>query len=85
VIQSDLFSEHLSVTILPITGFLRSAEIFRILLEPGPDTGLRKPSQIMVDKAYTVARERIGKRIGRVTPETLLAVNRGLAVFLGFA
>jgi mRNA interferase MazF len=85
VIQSDLFTEHLSVTILPVTGFLRSAELFRILLEPGPETGLRKPSQIMVDKAYTVARERIGKRIGCVPRETLLAVNRALAVFLGFA
>jgi mRNA-degrading endonuclease toxin of MazEF toxin-antitoxin module len=39
----------------------------------------------MVDKAYTVARDRIGKRIGNVTPETLLAVNGALAMFLGFA
>jgi len=84
VIQSDLFAEHASVTILPVTSSLRSA-LFRILLEPGPATGLRKPSQIMADKAHTIPRDKIGKRIGRVPPETLLAVNRALAVFLGFA
>ena len=85
VIQSDLFSDHPSVTILPVTSFLRSAAIFRILLEPGGETGLRKPSQIMVDKIYTVARDKIGKPIGRVSPETLVAVTRALAMCLGFA
>lgn len=85
VIQSNLFREHSSVTVLPITSFLRSAEIFRILLEPNEETGLRKPSQVMVDKAVTIAREKVGKRIGAVGADTMLAVNRALAVFLGFA
>jgi mRNA interferase MazF len=85
VIQSNLFREHSSVTVLPITSFLRSAEIFRILLEPNEENGLRKPSQVMVDKAVTIAREKVGKRIGAVGADTMLAVNRALAVFLGFA
>ena len=85
VIQSDLFREHSSVTILPVTSSLRSAEIFRILLEPSAETGLQKPSQIMIDRAHTIPRDKIGKRIGCVTPDCLIAVNRALAVFLGFA
>jgi mRNA interferase MazF len=85
VIQSDLFREHSSVTVLPITSFLRSAEIFRVLLKPNEETGLRKASQVMVDKAVTLPREKIGKRIGAVEVDTMLAVNRALAVFLGFA
>ena len=85
VIQSNLFREHSSVTVLPITSFLRSAEIFRILLEPNEENGLRKPSQVMVDKAVTIAREKVGKRFGAVGADTMLAVNRALAVFLGFA
>lgn len=85
VIQSDLFDKHASVTVLPITSHLRSAEIFRILLEPNPATGLLKPSQVMVDKAVTISREKIGKRLGAVDADAMVAVNRALAVFLGFA
>jgi mRNA interferase MazF len=85
VIQSDLFDGHPSVTILPVTGELREAPLFRITVEPTTDNALRKPSQIMVDKAQTVSRERIGDVIGRLDDRVLLAVNRALAVFLGFA
>lgn len=85
VIQSDLFDEHPSVTVLPVTSDLREAPLFRIAIEPDPGNGLRKPSQIMVDKAQTVARDKVGNTFGRLDDETLLAVNRALAVFLGFA
>jgi len=40
---------------------------------------------VMVDKTQTIAREKIGKTIGRLDDESMLAVNRALAVFLGFA
>ena len=85
VIQSDLFAEHPSVTILPVTSALREAPLFRLQVQPSTDNGLRLPSQIMIDKPQTVARNKIGKTIGRVDDSTLLAVNRALAVFLGFA
>jgi mRNA interferase MazF len=85
VIQSDLFDEHPSVTILPVTSDTREAPLFRVALEPGADNGLRMASQIMVDKPQTVARPRIGKTIGRVDDGVMLAVNRALAVFLGVA
>lgn len=85
VIQSDLFEAHPSVSILPITGELRDAPIFRVVVEPSASNGLRKTSQVMVDKIQTVSRDRVGKLMGRLEPETLVAVNRALAVFLGFA
>ena len=85
VIQSDLFKEHPSITILPVTSELRDTPIFRITLQPTKKNGLQKPSQIMVDKTHTLPREKIGPLFGRVDDETLLAVNRALAVFLGFA
>ena len=46
---------------------------------------LRKKSQIIVDKPQTVPREKIGTTIGRLDPDTLVAVERALAVFLGIA
>lgn len=85
VIQSDLFDQHPSVTLLPVTSELRDTPLFRIALHPNADNGLRQASQIMVDKIQTVARERIGATIGRVDDDTQLAVHRALAVFLGLA
>jgi mRNA interferase MazF len=46
---------------------------------------LRAVSEVMVDKAHTVAREKVGSRIGRLEDEAMMAVNRALATFLGFA
>jgi len=85
VIQSDLFDAHPSVTVLPVTSELREAPLFRVRVEPTADNGLRMSSEVMIDKAHTVAREKIGKTIGRLDDGSMLAVNRALAVFLGFA
>lgn len=85
VIQSDLFDEHPSLTILPLTSELRATPLFRIDVEPDAANGLRKPSQVMVDKVQTVPREKVGAPIGRLDEATLLAVTRALAVFLGLA
>jgi mRNA interferase MazF len=85
VIQSDLFDMHPSITVLPVTSELRVAPLFRIAVNPAEGNGLTKPSQVMVDKPQSIAREKIGAVIGRLDDETMLAVNRALAVFLGFA
>ena len=85
VIQSDLFDEHPSVTVLPVTSELREAPLFRINLTPDADNGLRKPSQIMVDKAMTVSPDKIGSALGRIDEMSMLKVTRSLAVFMGIA
>lgn len=85
VIQSDLFDMHPSITVLPVTSELRVAPLFRIAVNPNELNGLSKSSQVMVDKPQSIAREKIGAVIGRLDDETMLAVNRALAVFLGFA
>ena len=85
VIQSDLFDAHPSVTVLPVTGELRDAPLFRIPLQPSESNGLSKPSQVMVDKPQSVAREKIGATFGRLGDETMMTVNRALAIFLGVA
>ena len=85
VIQSDLFDVHPSVTILPVTSELRDAPLFRIPVQPGEGNGLSKPSQIMVDKPQSVAREKVGAAFGRLDDETMMAVNRALAIFVGVA
>jgi mRNA interferase MazF len=83
VIQSDLFVLHPSVTVLPVTSELRPIETFRIAVEPTERNGLRARSQIMVDKAHTIPRDKIGDPFGALESRTMTEVNRAMAVFLG--
>lgn len=83
VIQADLFDEHATVTVLLVSSTLVDAPLFRITVEPSPGNGLQKPSQIMVDKAMTVKREKLGQAFGRLDADTMVEVERSLAVFLG--
>lgn len=85
IIQSDLFSGHPTVTVLPVTSDLRDAPLFRLTVQPSEENGLRLPSQIMVDKAHTLLRDKVGQKIGRLDGAAMVAVNRALALFLGFA
>ena len=85
VIQSDNFDSHATVTVLLVSSTLIEAPIFRITVQPSPDNGLQKPSQIMVDKAMTIKREKIGSSFGSLDPIHMLEVERSLAVFLGIA
>ncbi len=85
VIQSDLFDVHPSVTILPVTDELRDTPLFRISVQPSASNGLSKHSQVMVDKPQSVAREKVGTVMGRLDDETMMAVNRALAIFIGVA
>jgi mRNA interferase MazF len=85
VVQADLFDEHATVTVLPVSSTLVDAPLFRISVQPGASNGLQKPSQIMVDKAMTVKRDKLGPAFGRIDADTMVAVERCLAVFLGIA
>jgi mRNA interferase MazF len=85
VIQSDFFEALASVTVLPVTSELRGAPLLRIAIEPNAGNGLRKKSQVMVDKAQTVPRAKVGATIGRLQEDILVAVDRAMAVFLGIA
>ncbi|MDM7457120.1 MAG: type II toxin-antitoxin system PemK/MazF family toxin [Tepidimonas sp.] len=85
VVQANQFSELGSVTVLPITRTLVAAPLLRVTVQPSAENGLQKPSQVMVDKAMTVKRDKVGPAFGRIGTDALLEVERCLAVFLGIA
>lgn len=85
VIQSDRFPDTASVTVLPVTSDLLDAPLLRLTVGPSAGNGLRKVSQVMVDKAVTVRTDRIGPPFGRLDDATMVSVNRSLALFLGLA
>ena len=85
VIQANQFSEHTSVTVLPLTSTLIDAPLLRITVQPNAENGLKKPSQVMVDKTLTVKRDKVGQAFGRIDADTMVQIERCLAVFLGIA
>jgi mRNA interferase MazF len=85
VIQADRFDDHATVTVLLVSSTLIDAPLFRITVWPDEANGLKKPSQIMVDKAMTVKRDKLGEPFGTASDEVMLEVGRCLAVFLGIA
>jgi mRNA interferase MazF len=85
VIQADVFDLHPSLTVLPLTSELHDAPLFRITVDAGETTGLTKRSQVMVDKATTVPRGKIGGRIGRLDARAMRAIDLALSKFLGLS
>ncbi len=83
VVQSDLFGDLGSITVLPITSTLIDAPLLRVPIDPNEQNGLARRSDIMVDKPQTPPRSRLGPIIGRLDDATMVTVNRVLAVFLG--
>ncbi|MBC2601205.1 type II toxin-antitoxin system PemK/MazF family toxin [Puniceicoccus vermicola] len=83
VIQSDLYNPtHYSVSVLPITSHLVDAPLFRVDLKPGKQNGLRKNSQVMVDKITAIRRDRIKESIGRLSPGAIAKIEECLEHFL---
>ena len=84
VVQSDQFNpNHASIAICLMTSTMIDAPLFRLTVEPTPANGLRTRSQIMIDKIVALRRERIGETIGRLDAETMVRVNRSLAMWMG--
>jgi mRNA interferase MazF len=86
IIQTDALPEnHASVVLCQLTSELVDAPDFRVTIEPGPENGLRLRSQVMADKPYTVRRERIRQRIGRLGNRDMARLGIALAFVLGLA
>jgi mRNA interferase MazF len=85
VIQSEQFNEDATVTVLLVSSALVDAPLFRVTVQPDKINNMQKSSQVMVDKAMTVKRDKLGAAFGSASDEVMLEVGRCLAVFLGIA
>ena len=85
IVQDDNFDATASVTICALTTDPTEAPIFRLLVEPSEENGLRAGSRLMVDKLTTVPKAKIGSKVGRLADSDLLRLNRAVVVFLGLA
>jgi mRNA interferase MazF len=83
VVQADAYRDLSSVTLLRLTSELHAWPAFRVTVEPDRENGLRRLSQVMVDKSVSAPREKIGQRLGRLDASTMAVVDAALSRFLG--
>jgi mRNA interferase MazF len=84
IVQDDRFGTG-SVTVCPLTTTQVDAPLLRLPIPADPTSGIRQPSQLMIDKLTTVRRSNVGDRLGQLTAEQLVEFERRALVFLGFA
>jgi mRNA interferase MazF len=83
VVQADRWLQaHPSVTLCPLTSTLRDAPLVRIAVVPSDRNGLRKPSQLMVDKLFTVPVQAVGEVMGQLEPQVLIELDLALRGWL---
>ena len=68
-----------------MTSDIAEAPDFRITIEPTGKNGLSTRSQVMVDKAVTIRRERVGGRLGSLDEKDIDHLNVALAFVMGLA
>jgi mRNA interferase MazF len=84
VIQTDCVAYTDTVLICMITSDLTQHIPFRVNLPSNPQTGLKKPSQIMAEKTHAVWRSKCGPVFGHVGEEVLGPLKVALELVMGF-
>jgi mRNA interferase MazF len=87
IVQDDLFDATSSVIVAPMTSVLLDAPLMRIRIGGGDGrlSGLDRDSDVMIDRLTTVRRSNVHARVGRLTAEQLVEIERAMMAFLGLA
>ncbi len=70
------------MTLCPLTSTLVEAPLVRLIVQPSPGNGLHKPSQLMIDKLFTVPMAAIGEVIGVLEPAAMANLDLALRGWL---
>lgn len=85
IVQDDAFDLTESVTVAPLTTALADAPLLRLRLPAGGIAGLAQDSDVMVDKLTTVRRANVLRRVGRLSRQQVVELERLMMTFLGMA
>jgi mRNA interferase MazF len=83
--QDDSFEGVDSLVVCPFTSDTTEAPLFRLPVNPSPGNGLRAACRLMVDKITAVPKSKMGQRIGSLSAEDIVRINRSMLVFFGLA
>lgn len=83
LVQNDLFAEEAaSRTVCLLTSDVLLAPRLRVTIDPSAVNGLRRLSQVQVEKIVTLPAEKVRGPIGRLTDEQMREVDRRLRLHL---
>lgn len=83
IIQNDRGNEFSNKTIVAaLTSRVDVIYPFRVEVAP-QDSGLSRRSAVMLDQILTVSEHRLGRRIGRLSVDDMVRVDRALHYSLG--
>lgn len=82
VVQSDLFADHATISLCPLTSVISGTNLFRVSLEASAETGLFRDSEIQIDKVDTLDRNTIVEIIGTIPITTMTRVDDALRRWL---
>lgn len=85
ILQDNAFDATAFITICPFTTHMVDAPLLRLAVEPSAQNGLRVATQLMIDKITTVSKTKVHRRVGRLSDEDILRLNRAVLVFVGLA
>ena len=85
IVQDDRYDTILSVTLCPLTSDPTPTPLTRPEITPSELNGLRENSRLMADKITTLPKSKLGKRIGRLSDDDVIRLNRAMLIFLGIA
>lgn len=83
IVQNDRFDTTSSITLVPCSSIDPGPTSVRIALLPSEENGLRDPTWLMADKITSLHRDKLGKRIGVVSPEAMDELDAAMLQFLG--
>lgn len=83
IIQNDVSNRYSPITIVAAISSQFSRPPFprEGIIEP-EESGLFKPSAVIVNQIRSVDRQRLGKRVGRLSRQTMQRVNEALKISL---
>ena len=84
IMQSDDLTDTHSIITCGLTTQRSPALYARPHIEPTPSNGLREKSEVMTDKISTVARTKLGERLGTLTGDDMARIEQALILVLGF-
>lgn len=81
VVQNDIGNEKAPTTIVAaISGSVRLYPV-NVLLEP-PEGGLERPSVVKTSQILTVSKDRLMRRLGRISKDKMEEVDRAIKLSL---
>ena len=83
IVQDDHFDATDSLTVCAFTTDPTEAPLFRLPIETSDANGLSEQCNLMVDKITTVRRSNLGRKIGELSRQDQVQLDRAMTVFLG--